>query len=64
MAATGIPHESQMDKFISDLEDKLQLQVENVHLKKHFPENIKDEISRHSWEAMSARINTVITGPA
>jgi len=61
MEGPGVPRESQVGDFVEGLAAKLALQIGRARRGDGFPQGLLDDISRHSWRAIAARINAVIS---
>ena len=56
----AIPQGTQLEQFISDLAQKLSLQIARVRQGAPFPKSVYDDIARHSWAEIASRINSLI----
>ena len=56
----GLPPAPQLKAFVHDLETKLARQAARARRGEAFPPGLPEDISRHSWKAIAARINALI----
>lgn len=60
MERAGLPHDSQLPKFIQELTTQISRQIARARRETCFPESVYTDVSKHCWEAIAARINSLI----